>query len=94
MATVSKRAVPATAPLTRFEAHDHFKRAIAGGRWEKLRGLHVLRHSYISALAAAGVDQRIIDDQVGHLSDEQRRRYRHLIQDVKKKAVEDVFGSH
>jgi len=30
--------------LTRDEAHDHFKRALAGSKWEKLRGWHVFRH--------------------------------------------------
>jgi len=80
--SLSARSKVPVAPLTRNEVHDHFRRTLAGGRWEKVRGLHVLRHSYISTLAAAGVDQRIIDDQVGHLSDEQRNRYRHLIPDV------------
>ena len=37
-----------------------------GSKWQVVRGLHVLRHSFISCLAAAGVDQRIIDDIVGH----------------------------
>jgi hypothetical protein len=39
-----------------------------------------------------GVDQRIIDDIVGHQTDEQRRRYRHLYPDVKQKAIANVFG--
>ena len=33
-----------------------------------------------------------IDDLVGHSTDEQRRRYRHLFPDVKEQAVRDVFG--
>jgi site-specific recombinase XerD len=36
------------------------------------------RHSVASYLAAAGVDQRIIDDILGHQSQEMQRRYRHL----------------
>src|SRR4029079_6560211 len=39
---------------------------------------HILRHSFISALASEGVDQRVIDEVVGHQSEEQRKRYRHL----------------
>ncbi len=66
------------AAVTKDEAHDHLRRTLAGSKWESLRGYHVLRHSFISCLAAAGVDQRIIDDFVGHQTDEQRRRYRHL----------------
>ncbi len=57
-----------------------------------LKGFHALRHSFISCLASEGVDQRIIDDFVGHCSEEQRRRYRHLVPDVKQKAIAGVFG--
>lgn len=77
--------------VTKDEAHDHLRRTLAGSKWEALRGYHVLRHSFISCLAAAGVDQRIIDDFVGHQTDEQRRRYRHLYPDIKQKAIADVF---
>jgi integrase len=52
-----------------------------------LKGWHVFRHSFISALASKGVDQRIIDDLVGHSTKEQRRRYRHLFPDVKQQAL-------
>jgi integrase len=52
----------------------------------------VLRHSFISCLAAAGVDQRIIDDIVGHCPEEMRRRYRHLMPEVKERSVDAVFG--
>jgi integrase len=92
LATVRTRQRPGVLPLTRDEAHDHFKRTLAGSKWEVLHGFHVLRHSFISCLAAAGVDQRIIDEFVGHQTDEQRRRYRHLVPDVKQKAIEGVFG--
>ena len=43
-------------------------------------------------LAAAGVDQRIIDDMLGHVSPEMQRRYRHLTPELKSKAVAKVFG--
>jgi integrase len=92
MATVRRREAPMPAALTRNEAHDHFKRTLACSKWEVLRGFHILRHSFISCLAAAGVDQRIIDEFVGHQTDEQRRRYRHLVPDVKQKAIAGVFG--
>ena len=92
LATVRARERPGIAPLTKDEAHDHLRRTLAGSKWGVLRGFHVLRHSFISCLAAAGVDQRIIDEFVGHQTDEQRRRYRHLVPDVKHKAVAEVFG--
>ena len=76
-------------PLTRDQAHVHFKRALTGSSWHgKLRGFHVLRHSFCSNLAAAGVDQRIIDKFVGHTTEAMRKRYQHLAPDVTKRAIE------
>ena len=91
-AEVRLRNKPETGPVTKDEAHDHLRRTLAGSKWQNIRGYHVLRHSFISCLAVAGVDQRIIDDFVGHQTDEQRRRYRHLYPEVKQKAIADVFG--
>ena len=87
-----REAPPALGPLTASEVHDHFRRALREGEWNVVRGLHVLRHSMISCMAAAGVDQRIIDDIVGHTSSEMQRRYRHLTPQLKSQAVASVFG--
>jgi integrase len=93
LATVRERPERSSiGPLTPKECHDHFRRTLRGTKWCVVRGLHVLRHSFISCLAAAGVDQRIIDDIVGHCSEEMRRRYRHLTPEVKKRSVDAVFG--
>ncbi|MFO0881520.1 MAG: tyrosine-type recombinase/integrase [Gemmataceae bacterium] len=89
---VRRRETPGVAAVTRDEAHDHFRRTLAGSKWEVLRGYHVLRHSFISCLAAAGIDQRIIDEFSGHSTEEQRRRYRHLVPNIKQQAVQTVFG--
>ena len=78
--------------VTKDEAHDHFKRTVADSKWQVLRGYHVLRHSFIWALASQGIDQRVIDEVVGHQSEEQRKRYRHLYPGVMKEAVQSVFG--
>jgi integrase len=92
-ATVTRRSSTlGPSPLTVGEIHDHFKRTLAGSKWDVVRGLHTLRHSVASCLAAAGVDQRIIDDMLGHVSEEMRRRYRHLTPQVKSQAVLAVFG--
>lgn len=80
-------------PITPREATNYFDRALRVGKWNVLKGLHVFRHSFISALASKGVDQRIIDDVVGHSTEEQRRRYRHLFPDVTQQAVIGVFGA-
>ena len=90
--THSKTKRTSPTEITRDEAHDHFKRTLAGSEWEVLRGYHVLRHSWISAMASEGVDQRIIDEVVGHQSEEQRKRYRHLYPKVMKEAINRVFG--
>ncbi|MFO0847308.1 MAG: tyrosine-type recombinase/integrase [Gemmataceae bacterium] len=79
-------------PIGPREAHNYFRRALRVSKWSVLRGWHVFRHSFVSALASRGVDQRVIDDLVGHATDEQRRRYRHLHPDVTRQAVAAVFG--
>jgi integrase len=83
---------PGPAPLTRDEAQDLLKRTLAGSKWEVLRGFHVLRHSFISACANKGVDQRLIDEWVGHSTEEQRKRYRHLWPSTQRQAILTVFG--
>ena len=67
-------------------------RALRDSKWSVLKGWHVLRHSFISACASRGVDQRLIDEWVGHTTEEMRRRYRHLHPSVQKAAIASVFG--
>ena len=43
--------------------------------WGVLRGWHCLRHSFISNCAAQGIDQRMLDQWVGHTTEEMRRRW-------------------
>lgn len=93
MATSPEGAQPASQPLTGADAHDYFRRTLAGSKWAKLHGWHVLRHSFISNCAAKGVDQRIIDSFVGHTTEAMRRRYTHLFPSSKKAAIELVFGA-
>src|SRR4029077_9559385 len=45
--------------------------------WYKI-GFHTYRHSFASNLAGRGVDQRVIDEWMGHTTEAMRRRYRHL----------------
>lgn len=85
-----KRAAPTA--VTEDEAHDHFQRTVEGSRWTALRGWHVLRHSWCSNMVAAGIDQRIIDEVMGHTTEQQRRRYRHLAPKLTVDAVKGVFG--
>ena len=69
----SKTKRMASTPITHDEAHDHFKRVVRGSKWDVLRGYHVLRHSFISACASKGIDQRLIDEWTGHATDERRK---------------------
>jgi integrase len=81
-------------PLSRSEAHDHFKRTLANSKWSKIRGFHAFRHSFASNLAAAGVDQGIIDEWMGHQTEEMRKRYRHLFPEQQQKVIDSVFGKN
>ncbi len=92
LATVKKREQPAQAALTRNEVHDHFKRVLAGTKWDQMRGLHCLRHSFISACASKGVDQRLVQEWAGHMNEATSKRYRHLYPSTQQEAIKNVFG--
>ncbi len=77
--------------FSRDDMTGYFRRALAGTRWEKLRGWHVFRHSFCSNCAAAGVDQRLINGWVGHQTEEMVRRYRHLIPNQEQAEIQRVF---
>ena len=55
-------------------------------RWFKV-GFHTYRHSFASNLAAAGVDQRVIDEWMGHQTEAMRKRYRHLFPAARRAAI-------
>jgi integrase len=92
LAAVKKRQLPGITALTRNEVHHHFKFVLKGSKWEMMRGLHCLRHSFISACASMGVDQRLIDEWSGHSTEQQRKRYRHLYPSTQQEAIKRVFG--
>lgn len=79
-------------PLTEDEASHHLKQTLARSEWSVIRGWHIFRHSFISACASMGTDQRLIDEWVGHTTEEMRRRYRHLYPSVQRQALDSVFG--
>jgi integrase len=91
MATVKKREQQAQAALTRNEVHDHFKRVLTGTKWDGMRGLHTLRHSFISACASKGVDQRLVQEWAGHMNEATSKRYRHLYPSTQQEAIKGVF---
>ena len=69
-----------------------FVRVLKDSKWSVLKGWHTLRHSWVSIMASKGIDQRIIDDCIGHTTEQQRRRYRHLFPQLKQHAIESAFG--
>ena len=75
-------------PINKHVARKHFLLTFRGSRWAKLRGYHIFRHSFASNLASQGVDQRIIDEWMGHQTEEMRKRYSHLLPDVRRKAIQ------
>lgn len=64
--------------ITRDQAVHYWREMFRGTRFERLRGYHVLRHSFASNLAAAGVRADLIDRWMGHQTQEMRERYRHF----------------
>lgn len=87
-----------TDPLDKDKANRWFWQPLRGTtwclnskkNWFKL-GFHTYRHSFASNMAAAGVDQRIIDEYMGHTTESMRRRYRHLFPRQRQAAIE-VFS--
>lgn len=82
-------------PLTPAEPNRLFRQPLRGTEWclssrrnrFKL-GFHTYRHSFASNLAAAGVDQRVIDEFMGHTTEAMRKRYRHLFPRDRRSAIE------
>jgi integrase len=80
-------------PITDGQAWKALRTALKGSKWAVLRGYHAFRHSFASNLAAAGVDQRLIDELMGHTTVEMQKRYRHLFPDQRRAAVFAVYDS-
>ncbi len=81
-------------PLTLDRANRCFWQPMRGTGWclDNARdwfkvGFHTYRHSFASNLASAGVDQRVIDELMGHTTEAMRRRYRHLFPQLRRAAV-------
>ena len=79
--------------MTVVDAGRFFVDSVRHSKWAVLRGWHVLRHSFASNLAAKGVDQRFIDEFMGHQTEAQRRRYRHLFPHQQRQVLCQVFES-
>jgi integrase len=92
LVNVRVRVKPAQSALSRNEVRDHFKRVLEGTKWENMKGLHCLRHSFVSACASMGVDQRLLQQWCGHMDGKTSRRYMHLYPSTQQAAIDRVFG--
>jgi integrase len=72
-------------------ASEWFRETLRGGKWAVLHGWHTFRHSLASNMASAGVDQRIINEILGHHTEEMVRRYRHLLPNKQAHALHGLF---
>ena len=79
-------------PLTLDEAHIQLKRTLADSEWKEIKGWHCFRHSFVSACASRGVDQRLVEAWAGHMSPEMSKRYAHLYPSTQAEAIARVFG--
>lgn len=92
MLGLTVRATQPMMPLTKDEAHNHLKNVLKDTEWSKIKGWHFFRHSFIGACATQSVDQCYIDEWVGHQTEEQRKRYRHLAPSSQRNALTAVFA--
>ena len=72
-------------------ASESLRTTLRSGKWSVLHGWHTFRHSLASNMASSGVDQRVINDILGHHTEEMERRYRHLLPQTKQHALHSLF---
>jgi integrase len=79
-------------PLSVQATQKAFVRILTKSKWSVVRGWHVMRHSFISACAIKGIDQRMLQEWVGHQTAEMSRRYTHLLPSTQSDAIARVFS--
>ena len=84
--------IAAARSITLDEAHIQLKRTLADSEWKEIKGWHCFRHSFVSACASRGVDQRLVQAWAGHMSPEMSKRYAHLYPSTQAEAIARVFG--
>lgn len=70
-------------PVTRSSLQSAFRRAVQRSGIAKRAHVHTLRHSYATHLLEAGVNLRLIQDNLGHGSPRTTALYTHLTREVR-----------
>jgi integrase/recombinase XerD len=70
-------------PVTRSSLQSAFRRAVQRSGISKRAHVHTLRHSYATHLLEAGVNLRLIQDNLGHGSPRTTALYTHLTREVR-----------
>jgi integrase len=78
-------------PISPQKSTECLRSALAGGKWAVVPGFHCFRHSIASIMAAAGIDQRLINGVLGHRTGAMERRYRHLLPQAQQAALGGLF---
>ena len=77
-------------PVTRSSLQSAFRRAVQRAGIAKRAHVHTLRHSYATHLLEAGVNLRLIQDNLGHRSPRTTAIYTHLTGEVRATLTEPL----